>query len=1088
MSLSIVEIAVIGYDKLSVKFSTIPKSANPALPGDALRVGAYSVSGPGSVRIREVREDLSDLTSLELVLSDAMRPGSWSLTATDIWSPSADPLVLQTVAFDVPDRLIRQSQPAPDGYNAIAQAIGPATSGPNWEAVKKSLGWSAQIDMGYARFALDQLFSETASGRWLSKRAAEIGLSRSPISGMLDDRFRNLTSSFWGGKLTQPGLLSMLDALWGPDQTRAVAISESPEPYPLLGGEDLLIGDGRLQALLVIPPGSVTPGSATATELAAALSGEADRHGLAVYFETRAIGGATSLVAISSTIGLSSRILFLGGKAQAALRFPFRVKAFLSGSQPTWSISPVPIDGASEMTCIDPNGIDLSIVRPGDLACVYGAEFLPANRGTFEVLSVEVTISVGIRTQKVRISNPTPIGQVVAQAEEGSCLFFRPDASRPSAGGPVLTQAAGRLDVSLPTTSPSVSRTEETAGYLPDEPTRLPASASRLDGTTTFFSPGHDVQVGETIDAGESIPDFLDAPVISGGSGLSDYSAKSIWSTGPSMSDARLEHATVGLPSGGVLACGGWDGTSYLSSSEIFRVSAEAPQPGGGRQLSFGWVAAASRPYSASRASAIRLPGTDSVLVAGGWDGTARSDAAIYDELTDSWIAIPSMPGPLYYSSVTCLAGTPRVAWVVGGRDAAAASSATYMYDLSSNSWAAEPSMATARYRHSSAGFGTKILVCGGLGASGAPLSSCEIFDAVTPGWATAGQMSWARYGHHLVDLGDGRILAVGGIGRPTDSPLAPLAPIAEVEVFDFQQNSWTSAGDLPGPVGLGAAGVSSGAVWVATGGAATSARRGTDGRWRRSTATSPSVVSPGFHFGDSWAIACGGDPPTDQSYVLIPNRETTQGRGVERFLRVSAADLLTFSVAGSGPPGESSSWSLVEVVRRPLAAPRGGPYAFSAGELAGVGSDIFLAQDVVQGSSYSILSVVGLIPDGVEWLAADLGGPRQIGPFRYLGRAGAGLIRVELVSPKFVPSGTPICALFGRFGYDPSFGDRAVYCAPSDAIAFEARDLFLSVSGGGLPRSVLVRYPSDAGMGASGWSTTGPGKLSDATTVWSGK
>jgi hypothetical protein len=48
--------------------------------------------------------------------------------------------------------------------------------------------------------------------------------------------------------------------------------------------------------------------------------------------------------------------------------------------------------------------------------------------------------------------------------------------------------------------------------------------------------------------------------------------------------------------------------------------------------------------------------------------------------------------------------------------------------------------------------------------------------------------------------------------------------------------------------------------------------------------------------------------------------------------------------------------------------------------------------------------------------------------------------------------------------------------------------DLMLEVSGGGLIRSVSVRYPDDAGLGAEGYPTTGDGKLSDATKVWSGE
>ena len=49
------------------------------------------------------------------------------------------------------------------------------------------------------------------------------------------------------------------------------------------------------------------------------------------------------------------------------------------------------------------------------------------------------------------------------------------------------------------------------------------------------------------------------------------HPATNAWRTGPSMSTARVIQTAILLPSGEVLVAGGYDGTSYLASSEILR-------------------------------------------------------------------------------------------------------------------------------------------------------------------------------------------------------------------------------------------------------------------------------------------------------------------------------------------------------------------------------------------------------------------------------------------------------------------------------------------------------------------------------------
>lgn len=1089
MNLSIVEIAVVRLDRIAVRFSHIPRSTSPSRSSDALSPAAYSLSGPGSLSVRSVEEDLADLTRFELQLSGPLSSGGWTLQAANIASPAADILVSQSVPFSYPPTYPPPSRGSSASYDIVAQAIGPAMTGPNWSAIIKALGWSAQLDANYALFGLSQLFLDSASERWLTKRAAEIGLARSAVSGISDEAFRYLAVSFWWGKLIQPGLLSMLDAVWGPDLIRATAETEGVEPFAIFGGEQLAVRANRTVRLLTIPVGSIAvPGAATAVELAAALSSSADTVALPAYFDVVRSAGGTKVRAVSSGIGLESKLSFLGGSAQAVLRFPTRIAAFAGGTQPTWTIAPISLDATTELTCVDPTGEDLSGVEVGDYVIISGSEFLPANRGTFAVTAVSVTVSGGSRTQKIALANPDGAAQVVAQLSEPSLLIFRPVVIGQPAYGPVLTQADGNLSIVLPTTSLVVRRDLLSAGY-PQDGAAIVGTASRLDGTVTVAAPGHNVAVGDTVDFGVMIPNFADAPTTAGAGALSDYSAKSIWSSAPSMSAARSSHLVVGLASGGALAVGGWDGAMYLDSAEIFSVSAETNQPDGGRQLTSSWVAASPRPIAASKACGIRLTTTDGVLVAGGYDGSPKAEAHIYDELTDSWISVPDVPGARYDASM--IAPAAEKAWMIGGNDGVSATTSCYIYDLTSNSWTVGPAMSAARERLAAATNGSLVLASGGLDATGSPLAACEISDATIPAWLAAGAMSWARYGHTLVALPDGRVAAIGGLGRPADDTSAAIGPIAEIEIFDFATRSWASGGKLAESSGLGAFGYSAGSLWAAGGGAARTYRRSASGSWPRSTAGEMPLDGAASFFSDGWAMTCGSSMPSNTTKLLIPNREGMQSRGIERFLKVTFASDSTIVAEETDPTSAISSWSEVEVRRSPDTSARPGPYCFSpVSGMVAAGATASLGEDISEGASYSLIAVSGTLPVAPGWLAMDLGGPSELGPIQYLGPGPAGFARVKLMAERSVPSGAAVSFLWGKGPYapPPTLAVERIYCAPSDVPTSEMADLMLEVSGGGLIRSVSVRYPDDAGLGAEGYPTTGDGKLSDTTKVWSGK
>jgi len=72
--------------------------------------------------------------------------------------------------------------------------------------------------------------------------------------------------------------------------------------------------------------------------------------------------------------------------------------------------------------------------------------------------------------------------------------------------------------------------------------------------------------------------------------------------------------------------------------------------------------------------------------------------------------------------------------------------------------------LTTGRWTHTATLLGTgKVLVAGGLDATGSSLASTELYDPVTGTFAVAGTMNAARSLHTATSLSDGRVLVAGG-------------------------------------------------------------------------------------------------------------------------------------------------------------------------------------------------------------------------------------------------------------------------------------------------------------------------------------
>jgi hypothetical protein len=161
------------------------------------------------------------------------------------------------------------------------------------------------------------------------------------------------------------------------------------------------------------------------------------------------------------------------------------------------------------------------------------------------------------------------------------------------------------------------------------------------------------------------------------------------------------------------------------------------------------------------------------VLAAGGSDGASDlSSAELYNPATNSWAGAASMATARAQGSATLL-GNGKVL-VAGGRNASFVSAAE-LYDPSTNAWSSAGSMATPRLGQTATvlGGGT-VLIAGGYSGS-SDLSSAERYDPVTNGWSPAGDMTAQRAFACAAALESGRVLVVGGRGGSSGLATADL-------------------------------------------------------------------------------------------------------------------------------------------------------------------------------------------------------------------------------------------------------------------------------------------------------------------------
>ncbi len=249
----------------------------------------------------------------------------------------------------------------------------------------------------------------------------------------------------------------------------------------------------------------------------------------------------------------------------------------------------------------------------------------------------------------------------------------------------------------------------------------------------------------------------------------------SSWSALPAMGKARQDHVALLLPSGKVLVAGGKDTSAVHVTAELFDPA------------SLSWAAASGTNLRAhSDGCATLLPGGKVLFFAGEslLTGTPTAKADLYDPATDSWSAAPD---------ATCVYARPVCTVLATGRVYATGDyTCGSIYNAVTNTWASSggsmgvPAGWVKNQAQALLGSG-KALITGGRGylvSGNPPGTHAYTYDEVA-GHQVAPPMLGARMLHASVLLPRGDVLVSGG----SDG----TSVLSTTETFDPGTGTWTA-------------------------------------------------------------------------------------------------------------------------------------------------------------------------------------------------------------------------------------------------------------------------------------------------------
>ncbi len=816
---------------LCVKFTQNPKAVSAAATNDALNPENYSLTGPGLNHVLSVSTVAGDPQSVALTLKAPLLIGGWTLSVANVVEDNLNaltpPTALDFIVATQPTQTPLHGGASNDEAAAVIRKfLNPALVGKGWDSMIAALAAGDAANWENAKKAFNQLFLSTASGIYLDRRAGDYGQKRPEGVDMPDEIFRRLAIIGKTRKLTQEAVLEVLEVYYGRDALRGFATTGTFETFTLNDGDTLsiLFDEKDLVTTTFKSSEFIRISQATALEVAAAITRAckaAGNQGFAVA-QTDQTTGQVGVRVYSGSLGLSSSVRIVGGRAQTQLLFPTSIFPF-SSSSPTavWSVSLSPTTpGNVRFTMTSGSVFDLTDVQAGDLVYIYGAEFAACSCiGTFTITDVSVTYAGSVKTQWFEFANEDGTAGSVTQTSFTDLMFFRPvrHTIYEHPRHVVVAQADDALDIVIPATTQAVGRSPGIAGYLNDNDTVEVTSLVRTPtgDITVMASAPHGLAAGDQIVIDDAFPTGAAAPVTTGAPSGDFSGGVATGTTDASLATTASEahtfegvnHKVARTPEGLLLIIGGQTQTNdvtitSLANPVVFEIVNEVVDGNtGGREQNYKWTKLASSFHTARRAFGLSASSwSGKVLATGGTNGddvtgTPNNHWDLYTYTnapprnTQATGTMPISVAAHAQASLGIYGELISGGWTTPGVPIATA----YIFDTVAQTWTAKASMKRARMYHQIVPLpGNPPL---GLAIGGKTdtkvLAACETYDAVEDAWTPTCSMTYARYNFGAVALGDGRVLVVGGKGYHATQSTTQVT-LATCELYDPTSKLWS--------------------------------------------------------------------------------------------------------------------------------------------------------------------------------------------------------------------------------------------------------------------------------------------------------
>jgi WD40 repeat protein len=151
------------------------------------------------------------------------------------------------------------------------------------------------------------------------------------------------------------------------------------------------------------------------------------------------------------------------------------------------------------------------------------------------------------------------------------------------------------------------------------------------------------------------------------------------------------------------------------------------------------------------------------VLVAGGSNGSSYlTSAELYDPALETWTPTGNLNAARLGHKATLLPNGKAL--VAGGANGNGYLTSAELYDPALGSWTPTGNLNAARYDHTATLLPNgKVLVAGGANGSYVYLTSAELYDPALGTWTPTGNLNTARYRHTAALLPNGKVLVAGG-------------------------------------------------------------------------------------------------------------------------------------------------------------------------------------------------------------------------------------------------------------------------------------------------------------------------------------